>query len=107
MLSTGILTSSGLVSGWTFRRQAQVVAADADELQVIASARVQMNGMAMPLLAISKAGELGINEADLATLFKPEIRSRCNWPRAPHRSAVSRPSFRRNACGPTPRNSAR
>ena len=29
LLSTGLLTGSGLVSGWTYRQQAQVVAHDA------------------------------------------------------------------------------
>jgi diguanylate cyclase (GGDEF)-like protein len=73
LLSTGLLTGSGLVSGWTYRQQAQVIARDADELQEIATARVTMNGLSVPLLAVSYAAELGISDTTLATLLHPAV----------------------------------
>jgi hypothetical protein len=40
LLSTGILTGSGLTSGWAFRQRAQVVARDAAQLQTRSYAMV-------------------------------------------------------------------
>src|SRR5476651_856695 len=48
MLATGILILSSANSAWKFRQSAQVVAKDATELQVIASARAQMNSLEVP-----------------------------------------------------------
>jgi diguanylate cyclase (GGDEF)-like protein len=73
MLATGILTGSGLVSGWTYRHQAELVAADADELQVIASARVQMNTLSVPLLALAYGAELGLSDEVLTKLVKSPV----------------------------------
>jgi diguanylate cyclase (GGDEF)-like protein len=73
MLATGVLTGSGLVSGWAYRQRAQVVAADVDELQVIASARVQMNTVSVPLLSVSYAAELGISDTVLTAILQPAV----------------------------------
>jgi diguanylate cyclase (GGDEF)-like protein len=73
LLATGLVTGSGLVKGWDYRQQAQVVAADADALQVIAAARVHINGLSAPLLAVSYAAELGITDTVLATLLHPTV----------------------------------
>jgi diguanylate cyclase (GGDEF)-like protein len=73
LLSTGLLTGSGLVSGWTYRQQAQVVARDADKLQELATARVAMSALSVPLLAVSYAADLGISDTVLATLLHPAV----------------------------------
>ncbi len=73
MLSTGVLTGSGLLTGWTFRQQAQVVARDANELQVVAAARVKMNTLSVPLMALSYAKDLGISETVLTALLNPTV----------------------------------
>jgi diguanylate cyclase (GGDEF)-like protein len=73
MLSTGVLTGSGLLTGWKYRQQAQVVADDANELQVVASARVKMNALSVPLMTLSYAGELGISDETLTALLKPPV----------------------------------
>jgi diguanylate cyclase (GGDEF)-like protein len=73
VLATGIFTESGVVSGWAFRQHAQIVAADAAQLQTVASARAQMNPLSVPLLAVSYAAQIGISEPVLDTLLKPEL----------------------------------
>jgi diguanylate cyclase (GGDEF)-like protein len=73
MLAMGVLTGSGLVSGWAYRERAEVVAHDAAELQVIASARIQMNTLSVPLLAVTFAAELGISDTALAALLHPSV----------------------------------
>src|ERR1022692_3039134 len=45
VISTGIVLGSEGASAWTFRQRAQVVAKDAAQLQVAASARAQMNAL--------------------------------------------------------------
>ena len=72
-LATGIFTESGVTSGWAFRQHAQVVAADAAQLQTVAVARAEMNPLQVPLLAVSYAAQLGINESTLDTLLKPSV----------------------------------
>ena len=73
LLSTGILTGSGLTSGWAFRQRAQVVAHDAAQLQVVATARAQVSAMSVPLDAVSYAAGVGISESLLNTLLKPAV----------------------------------
>ena len=73
LLATAIFTESGVTSGWTFRRHAQVVANDAAQLQTVAAARAQMNPLQVPLLAVSYAAQIGINERTLDTLLKPAV----------------------------------
>jgi diguanylate cyclase (GGDEF)-like protein len=73
MLSTGLLTGSGLVSGWAYRQRAQVVARDAAELQVVAVARAQVSALSVPLDAVSYAAGVGISESLLNTLLKPAV----------------------------------
>src|SRR5665213_2959825 len=73
ILATGVFTESGVVSGWSFRQHAQVVANDAIQLQTVASARAQMNPLSVPLLTLSYAAQLGISEPVLDTLLKPAV----------------------------------
>ena len=73
VLATGIFTTSGVASGWSFRQHAQVVAADAQQLQTVAEARAQMNPLSVPLLAVSYSAQLGISESVLDTLLKPTV----------------------------------
>jgi diguanylate cyclase (GGDEF)-like protein len=73
MLSTGLLTGSGLRTGWKYRQQARTVADDASELEAVAAARVKMNTLSVPLLALSYAAELGISDESLTALLKPAV----------------------------------
>jgi diguanylate cyclase (GGDEF)-like protein len=73
VLATGIFTTSGVASGWSFRQHAQVVARDAQQLQTVAEARAQMNPLSVPLLAVSYSAQLGISESVLDTLLKPAV----------------------------------
>jgi diguanylate cyclase (GGDEF)-like protein len=73
MLVTGILIISSAASAWKFRQDAQVVAKDATQLHVVASARAQMNTLEVPLTAVSYAGQLGISAPVLDTLLHPAI----------------------------------
>ena len=73
VLATGIFTTSGVASGWSFRQHAQVVARDAQQLQTVAEARAQMNPLSVPLLAVSYSAQLGISESVLDTLLEPAV----------------------------------
>jgi diguanylate cyclase (GGDEF)-like protein len=73
ILATGIFTTTGVATGWSFRQHAQVVADDAKQLQTVAEARAQMNPLSVPLLAVSYSAQLGISEPVLDTLLKPAI----------------------------------
>ena len=73
MLATGILIVSSAVSALKFRQNAAVVAKDATRLQVVASARAQMNSLEVPLSAVSYAAQIGISEPVLDTLLHPAI----------------------------------
>ncbi len=73
LLATGIFTESGVLSSWSFRQHAQVVAADAAQLQTVASARAEMNPLSVPLLAVSYAAQIGVSESVLDTLLKPAV----------------------------------
>ena len=73
LLATGVFTESGVLSSWSFRQHAQVVANDAARLQTVASARAEMNPLSVPLLAVSYASQLGISEPTLDTLLKPAV----------------------------------
>jgi diguanylate cyclase (GGDEF)-like protein len=73
ILATGIFTTTGVASGWSFRQHAQVVADDAKQLQTVAAARAQMNPLSVPLLAVSYSAQLGISEPVLDTLLKPAV----------------------------------
>ena len=73
ILATGVFTESGVVSGWSFRQHAQVVAGDATRLETVAAARAEMNPLQVPLLAVSYAEQLGIGEHELDTLLKPAV----------------------------------
>ena len=73
MLATVILIGSSAISAWRFRQNAEIVARDATELQVVASARAQMNSLEVPLSAVSYAAQLGISEPVLDTLLHPAI----------------------------------
>ncbi len=73
MLATGILILSSANSAWTFRQNAEIVAKDATALQVVASARAQMNSLEVPLSAVSYAAQLGISEPVLDTLLHPAV----------------------------------
>ena len=73
ILATGIFATSGAASAWSFRQHAQVVAADAKQLQTVAAARAQMNPLSVPLLAVSYSAQLGISEPVLDTLLKPAV----------------------------------
>ena len=73
VLATGLFTTTGVASGWSFRKHAQVVADDAKQLQTVAEARAQMNPLSVPLLAVSYSAQLGISEPLLDTLLKPAV----------------------------------
>ena len=73
MLATGVLILSSANSAWTFRQNAEVVARDATALQVVASARAQMNSLEVPLSAVSYAAQIGISEPVLDTLLHPAV----------------------------------
>ena len=73
ILATGVFTGTGVVSGWSFRQHAQVVADDASRLQAVATARAQMNPLSVPLLAVSYSAQLGITEPVLDKLLKPTV----------------------------------
>ena len=73
ILATGVFTGTGVVSGWSFRQHAQVVAEDASRLQTVATARAQMNPLSVPLLAVSYSAQLGITEPVLDKLLKPTV----------------------------------
>jgi diguanylate cyclase (GGDEF)-like protein len=73
MLSTGVLTGSGLLTGWAYRQQAQVVAADAKELEIVAGARVKMNALSVPMMALSYSADLGISDEVLTQLLHPAV----------------------------------
>jgi diguanylate cyclase (GGDEF)-like protein len=73
LLATGVFTESGVLSSWSFRQHAQVVAEDAAQLQTVASARAAMNPLSVPLLAVSYAAQIGISESVLNSLLKPTV----------------------------------
>ena len=73
MVATGILILSSATSAWRFRQNAEVVAKDATDLQVVASARAQMNSLEVPLSAVSYAAQIGISEPVLDTLLHPAV----------------------------------
>jgi diguanylate cyclase (GGDEF)-like protein len=73
MLATGILILSSANSAWRSRQNAEIVAKDATALQVVASARAQMNSLEVPLSAVSYAAQIGISEPVLDTLLHPAI----------------------------------
>ena len=73
ILATGVFTTAGAASAWSFRQHAQVVADDAKQLQTVAEARAQMNPLSVPLLAVSYSAQLGISEPVLDTLLKPAV----------------------------------
>jgi diguanylate cyclase (GGDEF)-like protein len=73
LLATGVFTESGVLSSWSFRQHARVVAGDAARLQTVASARAEMNPLSVPLLAVSYASQLGISEPVLDSLLKPSV----------------------------------
>ena len=73
MLATGILILSSANSAWRFRQNAEIVAKDATALQVVASARAQMNSLEVPLSAVSYAAQIGISEPVLDTLLHPAV----------------------------------
>ena len=73
MLATGIVIISSAASAWTFRQNAQVVAADATELAVVASARAQMNTLEVPLAAVSYAAGIGISAPVLDSLLHAAV----------------------------------
>jgi len=73
LLGTTILIVSSATSAWRFRQNAQVVARDATELQVVANARAQMNSLEVPLSAVSYAAQIGISEPVLDTLLHPAV----------------------------------
>jgi diguanylate cyclase (GGDEF)-like protein len=73
LLATGIFTTSGVATGWSFRHHAQVVAGDAERLKTVAAARAQMNPLSVPLLAVSYSAQLGISEPVLDSLLKPAV----------------------------------
>jgi diguanylate cyclase (GGDEF)-like protein len=73
MLATGIVVISSATSAWTFRQNAQVVATDATQLEVVASARAQMNTLEVPLAAVSYAAQIGISAPVLDSLLHPAV----------------------------------
>jgi diguanylate cyclase (GGDEF)-like protein len=73
LLATGVFTESGVLSSWSFRQHAQVVADDAAQLQTVASARAEMNPLSVPLLAVSYASHVGVSESVLDSLLKPAV----------------------------------
>jgi len=73
VLSTGVILVSEGASAWSFRERAQVVAGDAARLQVVATARAQMNSLEVPMSAVSYAAQVGISESVLDGLLKPAV----------------------------------
>jgi diguanylate cyclase (GGDEF)-like protein len=73
LLATGILITSSANSAWNSRQNAQVVATDATQLEVVASARAQMNSLEVPLSAVSYAAQLGISEPVLDSLLHTAV----------------------------------
>jgi diguanylate cyclase (GGDEF)-like protein len=73
LLSTGILVGSKGFSGWTFREKAQAAAKDAARLQMVASARAQLNAVVVPVSAVSYASSIGVSETELDDALKPAV----------------------------------
>jgi len=72
-LATAVLIRSSATSAWNDRREAQVVATDASQLEVVASARAEMNALEVPLSAVSYAAQIGVNEQLLDSVLHPAI----------------------------------
>ncbi|HUI02783.1 MAG TPA: diguanylate cyclase [Acidimicrobiales bacterium] len=73
LVSTGILIVSSASSAWATRVHAAVAAQDAEELEVVASARAQMNSIEVPLSAVSYAAQLGVSESELDALLQQKV----------------------------------
>ena len=68
-VSTAILTATAASSRWSYRQEAQSVANDATELQVVARARAQVNEARVPAMAMAFAGQVGISAQTLDALL--------------------------------------
>ena len=73
MAATGILVASSASAALKVRQDAGIVAQDATQLQVVASARAQMNTLQTPLTAVSYAAQLGISVSVLDQLLHPAV----------------------------------
>jgi diguanylate cyclase (GGDEF)-like protein len=73
MLATGLFAGSRLVGASTSRAQAKLVARDAARLQMVASARVQLNIFAVPLEAVAYAGDFGLSISVMDALLLPDV----------------------------------
>jgi diguanylate cyclase (GGDEF)-like protein len=72
-LTTALLAGSQAASAYSFRQHAQAAARDAADLELIASARAQLNAVEVPLSAVSYAGQIGISVPLLDKLLKPSV----------------------------------
>ena len=73
VVSTAVLIGSSASSAWTYRQHAQVVARDASNLQTVAAARAELNPLQVPMLAVSYAAQIGVNETVLDALLRPTV----------------------------------
>lgn len=73
MLASGWLAGSRLAAASASRRHAEAVADDAAALQRVTSARVQLNGFAVPLETAAYASSLGMSLATVDRLVHPEV----------------------------------
>ena len=73
LASTGVLVVADGTGAWRYQQRAQVVAADASRLQVVAGARAELNALEVPLSAVSYAAEAGVSESVLDSLLKPTV----------------------------------
>jgi diguanylate cyclase (GGDEF)-like protein len=73
VVATAVLIASSAASAWSYRQHAQTVARDAAELEMIAAARAQLNPLQVPVLAVSYASQIGINETTLDALLHPAV----------------------------------
>jgi diguanylate cyclase (GGDEF)-like protein len=73
MACVAILVTSSSLSAWSYRSSAMVVAQRAAQLEVVASARAQMNALEVPLTAVTYAAQVGVGEHELDLLLHPSV----------------------------------
>ena len=74
-VATAILTATAASSQWSSRQNAQVVASDATELQVVAQARAQLSNTVAPLMAVSYAQHVGLDITTLSEILNIDFSS--------------------------------
>ncbi len=72
-LAVVFLTGSEAVSSWRSREDARTASSDAADLSKVAAARAQFNVLEVPMVAVSYAAQLGVDESALDALLKPTV----------------------------------